>query len=636
MASTNFFLDNEDLQFQFENADWDALVGHVEKLNDDEDRFTSGEEAKTFYRDLLETLGNYIAEEIAPHWAELDEQHPTVENGYGKDPPRMKAIMDGLRDMGAMSLVLPRRVGGLNMPMLMNSILSEMLGRADVSVMSFHGFHGGIAQAMNIYALEEGSIETDKDGNVTSGRFDAQIEKMAAGEEWGAMVLTEPGAGSDLGKIMTTATKQDDDSWHINGSKIWITAGHGEHHIVIARSEPTDTHPGLKGLSLFYVPGHIDKDGEKVRNFEVGGIEKKMGQHSGVAATINYDDSVGYLIGQRGHGFRGMLLIMNSARVAVGFEGLGIMEAAYRQAKAHAEERVSMDRPIIRHEMIADMLEEMELSIAGLRALCFEAMTNEEIAQHLKLELKVNPPKDADEKKAMERKMRKHKRRARFATPLIKYYGGEESCRVARMNMQILGGVGYMVEYGAEKLLRDALVLPIYEGTSQIQGLMALKDNIQAALRNPQKMLGEMAAARLEAIRARDPLDRGIASMRGKKFSAIQMIMTRIAASKIGDLRGRPLLEWKDSVMSDWDPRRDFSFGFHNAERFARVLVDVAIAETLVRQAKKAEGTKWEESRRDLALRWMERAEPRTEGELLQIKASGSILERFQKRGQVG
>lgn len=626
--SRNFFTDNDDIRFHLERIDWDTLVPLVEDAFGDEEAFQSGQEAKEFYLEILTALGEVVAAEVAPYWKELDEQHPVLKDGEVDDPPRMKAIMQKLAEMGAMGLTLPRRLGGMNAPLVVNMAFYEILGRADVSCMSHYGFHGGIAQAMLLYSLEEGSVE--REGNrIVKTRFDDAIAKMASGEEWGAMVLTEPGAGSDLAEIRTTAKLGDDGKWRLNGQKIFITSGHGEHHIVLARSEDQETHPGLKGLSLFYCPAHKTVDGKRVRNIEIGGIEKKMGQHSAVAATLNFDDSEAELIGTRGHGFRGMLLLMNNARIAVGFEALGICEASYRYAVEYAEERKSMGKPIAKHEMIAEYLDDMELTIRGLRAISFEAAFHEEVASRLKASLKTKPPANDEEKLEIERKIRRHKRKARYYTPLIKYFAGEESVRISRMCMQILGGVGYIQEYPAEKWHRDALVLPVYEGTSQIQALMALKDNMQAIIRNPGRFFSELASARIDAMRG-EPMDRSLARLKSMGYSAQQTILSRIAADKLGDLAGRPMRELMNAFMRDWDAKRDFSFGLLHAERLTKILTDVTIAECLVRQAHEAQGGEHEEDRRELALRWMEKVEPRVKGVLGEIEAtSGGLLRRL-------
>jgi 3-(methylthio)propanoyl-CoA dehydrogenase len=626
--SRNFFTDNDDIRFQLERTDWKTLVPLVEEPFGDDDAFKSPEDAKAFYLDMLEALGEFVAREVAPHWKELDDQHPVLKDGEVADPPRMKQIMKGLGEMGAMGLTLPRRLGGMNAPLLVNFAFYEVLARADVSSMSHYGFHGGIAQSMLLYSLEEGSVETEG-SRIVKTRFDVQAARMATGEEWGAMVLTEPGAGSDLGEIRTTARLDKDGKWRLNGSKIYITSGHGEHHIVLARSEETSTHVGLKGLSLFYCPAHKGADGERVRNFEIGGIENKMGQHSAVAATINYDDSEAELIGKRGHGFLGMLLLMNNARIAIGFEALGICEAAYRGSVAFAEERVTMGKPIARHELIADYLDDMELTIRGLRAMSFEAAFHEETAARMKIMLKLKPPTSDEERKERERLVRRHKRKARHYTPLIKYFAGEEAVRLSRMYMQILGGIGYIREYPAEKLHRDSLVLPVYEGTSQIQALMALKDNLQATIRNPGRFFGELATARFDKMRG-DPIDKQLARLRTVASSAQQTILGRIAADKLGDLAGRPVRDLMNAFMRDWDPKRDFSFGLLHAERLTKILSDVAIADCLVRQAHESRGTDHEDERRELASRWLEKVEPRCRGILLEIEAtSGGLLRRL-------
>jgi alkylation response protein AidB-like acyl-CoA dehydrogenase len=644
-TSTNFFLDNDDLRFQLSRVDWATLVELQESAFNDADAFKDPAEARAFYEDVLTSLGELIAKEIAPYERELDEQHPTIVNGDVVRPPRIEKILKLLHEMGAMQLTLPRRLGGSNAPLLIANVVMEMLARADASVTGEFGFYGGIAQALLFYSIEEGSVEM-KDGFAVSTRFDDVVRRISEGGEHGAMVLTEPGAGSDLAQLKAKGTLQADGTWRVTGQKIFITAGQGDHHIVIARSEDEKTHAGLKGLSLFYVPKFVDANGKRCAkgapgakmNFEIGGVEHKMGQHSAVAATIHYEESHAELLGQRGHGFLGMLLLMNNARIAVGFEGIGTCETAYRMARNYAEERVSMGKPIARHEMIADALDEMDVMIRGMRAITFEAAFHEEVSARLKVNMKARPPATEEARKEAERKIRRHKRKARHFTPLIKYLAGEECVRQARMCMQILGGIGYIVETGAEKILRDALVIPVYEGTSQIQALMALKDNLQAAMRNPGRFLSDLATARLESLSGRSEVERGEAKLRYHSLSAMQTIMMRIAADKLGDVKGRPLGEWKSAFMKDWDPARDFSFGLLHAERLTKLISWASIAETLVRQANDVKGTADYEERVALALRFIERFEPRARGVVGEIEATGGsligrVLARPQRNG---
>ena len=639
-ASSNFFLDNDDLRFQLSRIDWDVLVDLQERMFLDEDRFTKGSEAKAFYDELLTSLGEFAAKEIAPFERELDEQHPHFHDGVVDDAPRLKKIFDALAGLGAMGLTLPRRLGGLNAPNLISSTLLEMLTRADASVAGHFGFYGGMASALMFYSADEGSV-TYEGGVPVKSRFDAEVLRIVEGKEWGAMVLTEPQAGSDLARLQSKAVAQKDGTWRLTGQKIYITAGHGEHHVVIARSEDEGTHPGLKGLSLFYVPAHIGPDGKGCakdapgaqRNLVIGGIEHKMGQHSAVAATIHYENSYAELIGQRGEGFRLMLVLMNNARIIVAFEALGTCEAAFRTARAYAEERVTMGKTLSRHEMIADYLDEMDVVIRGLRAVTFEAAFHEECGMRLKTLLKSNPPANADERKDLERSAKKHTARSRTLTPLIKYWGGEEAVRQTRMCMQILGGIGYITETGAEKLLRDALVIPVYEGTSQIQALMALKDNLQAAIKNPARFARDVAETRLLALSSSDPLEKGAARMKMVTLSAMQTIIGRIAADKLGGVGKKPIGQWRASLTKEWDPAVDFSFGLLHAERLTKLLTWSHTAEVLVTQAKSVAGTADADERAEIAVRFIERFEPRAKGVLIEIEAtSGSLLARLLGR----
>ncbi len=622
----NFFLDNDDLQFNLEHQDWEALFPLVETDPSDSEAPRNLTEAMVLYKEFLQTLGEFIAEKIDPKVHLLDEQHPIQKDGEMHDAPAMQEFIDGLASMGATAMPFSRHVGGYNLPWLIANGVCEMAARADVSLMTYYGFISGIGLAFQYFALEEGNFTAEKK-KILSTRFDHVMRDLAQGKTTGAMCLTEPQAGSDLGQIRTTATKAGDGYWYLNGQKIWITCGHGEHHLVLARSEDPKTHPGLKGLSLFYLPAHIEKDGKRVRNFEIGGQEKKMGQHSSVTCTLNYDNSRGELVGQRGHGFRNMLLVMNDARLLVGYEGIGLCEKARRMAQDFANERVTMGKKIADHEMIADFLDEMEVETKALRALAFRAGFDEEMANRIKAMMRVDPTRNTDIKKARDADYKKYKWDARMATPLVKYMASENAVRFARLNMQIMGGVGYMKEYGAEKLLRDALILPIYEGTSQIQALMVLKDHLQHAMRNPAAFVSKMATAKLHSLSTASPEDRTLARLKSYYYSAMQTIMTRMVMDKFGDLKGQPLTSWKPAFLKSWDPKKDFSFGMLHAERFCQICSKVWMAEVLVDQAHKLKDEKLKAERLLLAKRFMERAEPKIRGLLLEIESSrGSIF----------
>jgi alkylation response protein AidB-like acyl-CoA dehydrogenase len=626
----NFYLDNDDLKFQLENIDWDRLFPLVEPDNTDPEAPKNAAEAKVLYQEFLQSLGEFIAEKIDPKVHLLDEQHPTLKDGEMIDPPAMKEFMRGLADMGATALPFPRHVGGFNMPWTVTNIVTEMVARADVSLMTYYSFLSGFGMIFQLFALEEGNFKADK-RKILSTRFDEQMRDVAQGKTSGAMCLTEPQAGSDLSLINTQAEKGKDGYWYLTGQKIWITCGHGEHHLVLARSESKKTHPGLKGLSLFYVPAHIEKDGKRVRNFEIGGQEKKMGQHSLATVTLNYDNSRAELVGQRGHGFKNMALVMNDARLTVGFEGIGLCEKALRQAKDFANERVTMGKAIIHHEMIADYIDEMEVENKALRSLAFNASFHEEMCNRLKSRLIIeNNSKEM--KKTLEEEHKFHKWQARLSTPMVKYMASENAVRFARMNMQILGGVGYMKEYGAEKLMRDSLIMPVYEGTSQIQALMILKDHLQHALRNPAKFVSKMAQAKVQTLSAKTHEEKMLARLKAHYYAAMQSIMTRMVVDKFGGLKEKPLTDWKEAFLSTWDPRTDFSFGLLHAERFTLIASRLWMARVLVKQALKISDEEVREERLKLSMRFMERAEPKMRGILAEIEASKTSIFRSETK----
>ncbi len=612
MVSRNFFADNPDMQFHFRHLPWQDLAS-VMSIPADELRSASEE--------MLQALGEFVANEIAPYTHELDAQRPVIRpDGEVDDAPRMKTVINGLAKLGAMGLTMPKHIGGLGLPWVLSSALFEVLARADVAVMTYYGFCLGQAQVLFSQAIDAGDF-TVENGELKSTCFDAQMKPMAQGIEVGAMAITEPGAGSDVSKITTKAWQDDHGMWHVNGQKIWITCGNGEHHLVLARSEDTKTVHGLDGLSLFYVPAHVTRDGQRVRNIEVAGIEKKMGQHSMVTATINYNDSEATLLGKRGRGFQAMLMLMNDARIACGMQGLGLCEAALRMARDFANTRVTMGKPIAEHEIIADYLEDMDTRVSGLRAMTYWASFQEEMATRYRFLLRLFPPTDEQKKREMEKVQRKHRWKSRMLTPLVKYTGAELAVYVARMNMQIMGGVGYMSEYGAEKLLRDALVIPVYEGTSQIQALMAMKDHLKKALRNPALFLAGSAKARFDALRTTDVMESGLARVKAVYFSAIKTILTRIMADKLGDLKGKPIWHWRTAFFKSWDPAKDFSFGLLHAERFTRIAADMAAAKILVHQARNTAKTPDGPWRRGIAERFLARAEPRCRGLLIEIES---------------
>jgi hypothetical protein len=361
--------------------------------------------------------------------------------------------------------------------------------------------------------------------------------------------------------------------------------------------------------------------GDRVRHVTVERLEEKLGHAASPTCLLSFERSPGELIGDRGEGFKYMLLLMNNARIGVGFESLGLCEAAWRMARDYAAGRPSMGKTIDRHEMIASMLEEMQTDCQAIRALAVHASFHEELSQRKRLQSLYLAEPDSPEKAALDQEVKKLQRKVRQATPLLKWYASEAAVRLASMCVQIHGGVGYTREFGAEKLLRDAVVLPIYEGTSQIQALMAMKDALLGVMKDPKRFIRESAESRWKFRFGRDALERRVAGLRMTCHTAQRHLMVKIGMSKVFDLRGMPTGEWKEALTKDWDPKRDFAPAMLHAERLISLLTDAAIAEVLLEQARA-----FPEERADLLLRWLERAEPRTRYNLDIIRTTGDRL----------
>lgn len=626
----NFFGDNSDLRYYLEKGiDWTPLVRLTEYDHQAEEGFSNAEEAVEFYRDILDMVGRFSAEEIAPKAAEIDRLGLSLEDGEVHFSEPLNQIFEKLRELGLHGMCLPRELGGMNCPLLLYFLNSELIARADVSVMAHHGFHGGIAMAMLMYSLIEGSTEFATDPpRITRTRFQREIEEIATGQAWGAMDITEANAGSDMAALRCVGEQDEEGNWSMSGEKLFITSGHAKYHFVIARTEkgdgPVDGLEGLKRLSLFLVPTYEDlPSGERNWFSRVERLEEKLGHHGSATVAMSFDNTPALLIGKRGEGFKQMLMLMNTARIGVGFEALGLCEAALRLAREYASERPSMGKTIDRHELIADYLDEMESDIEGIRALAIYGAFHEEMGQKLGLLTQLLPDQDDQEARSQQKE---HQRRSRLVTPLLKYLAAEKAVEISRRCIQILGGVGYTSEFGAEKLLRDAVVFPIYEGTSQIQSLMAMKDTMVDVMRRPQAFVQDAASAGALSLTARDPLQRRVAGIQSHCLTVVRHLMSRVALDKFRQVRERPVATWIDGMSANWDPKRDFAPALLHAERLTRMLADKAVCEILLEQAMA------HPERKPTLERYLERAEPRVRYLREQITNSGSrILDQLKE-----
>jgi 3-(methylthio)propanoyl-CoA dehydrogenase len=633
----SFYKDNDDIRFYVERGiDWEPLVALTEYDFNAPDGPKDSGEALEFYRDILELVGGFVADEVAPHGGAIDRFGVQFKDGEVVMAPQMNVIFDKVKALDLHGLCVPRELGGHNCPLLVFQFTNEMFSRADASVVAHHGFHGGMAMAMLVLSIREGSTKFDKQNwRIKSTRFGQQIEEIRRGDAWGCMDITEPDAGSDMAALRCKAELDVDGVWRLSGQKIFITAGHGRHHFVIARSEQADNaddpFSGLSGLSMFLVPTYeLDDKGNRVReHVTIGRVEEKLGQHGSATCSMNFDNAPAQLVGKRGEGFAYMLTLMNNARIGVGFESLGLSEAAHRCALAYARERTSMGKTIDKHEMIADYLDEMAVDIAAVRALSVHCAWHEELAAKHDIRLRYGLL-NGDNEAAVKAMVSKHKWIARRGTPLLKYIASENAVKHARWAIQLHGGVGYTREYEAERLLRDAMVMPIYEGTSQIQALMAMKDSLMWVIKHPQAFATRYAQAKWRSVSARDPLERSAARVAAMTLNAMQHLVTKTALDKVktADAQGIAKLS---VLRGEWNPKSDFAWAMLHAERLIRMLADNAIADVLLEQAKAHPDRRW------LLEAWLDRAEPRCHYELDVITTKGArIIDMLRGRQTAG
>jgi alkylation response protein AidB-like acyl-CoA dehydrogenase len=626
---SNYLHDNPDLNFYIDEwIRWSEMHPLVEVNSQDEDGLENAEEAREFYREVLEQIGEFAATEVAPVSAQLDRLEPQLIDGEVRSPAEMDAIFDQMAEMGLHGLCVPRELGGLNCPSLIYFISGELMGRADVSVMTHFAFHAGIAVTLMLYGIEEGSIDFDRETGALKGvRFQEEIERIVEGKAWGSMDITEPDAGSDMAAIRTKAWEEDG-QWWVSGTKLFITSGHGQYHLVIARtetsSEPDDPMAGLAGLSLFLVEAYTeDEEGKRTRLATVERIEEKLGHHASATVMVRFDRTPAKLIGERGQGFSLMLKLMNNARVAVGFEALGICESAHRMAKSYAAERRSMGKSIDQHELIADLLDRMETDIHAIRALAMKAAWHTEMASRLKMKARYLCEEGSEEQALVLSSAKHELKRARHLTPLLKYYASERAVQMARECIQIHGGFGFTREYGAEKLLRDALVLPIYEGTSQIQALMSTKDTLLAITRDPALFIRRLGDAWRRSTLGFNGLERRVAGLQYRSLKAQRALVMRLTRAKMATRKESE--QTLKEAFKHWDPKQDFAPALLHAENLARMLVDLAMAEALLEQVRV------HPDREGLLSRHLERAEPRSHDLLYRIQHTGDRLLRQLK-----
>ena len=455
----------------------DAVTLYLQELIDWESYFNwrKGEDGdvdvdRAALQEILETAAA-ICEEHAPALREGWDEEVQLENDQVIYPKHIKDALDALTEAGLISFGVDEEYGGFGLPSFVANVILQMVSRADAGLMTILGLQAGVAEDIQKFASDELKQQ--------------YLPRFASGEVMGAMDLTEPQAGSDLGAIQTRATEENG-RYFIDGNKIFITNGGCEIHLVLARDHATfdDSKGTTKGLSLYLVPRTLDS-GES-NKVHVTRLEDKLGIHGSPTAAITFDRSEGFLVGEAGEGFKAMLSLMNNARLGVAAQGVGIAEAALQEAIQYAKDRVQFGQPIATQPLMKDRLAKMTLELEGSRALLYRACSL--VDQNAAIERVMARIADGStelsnaEQVELQALYERNATRIRLLTPLAKYMGTEAADSISRDAIQIHGGLGFMSESVVGKLHADAIITTIYEGTSEIQVSFALKELAKGAL----------------------------------------------------------------------------------------------------------------------------------------------------------
>lgn len=446
----NYYTDHPEIEFHLNHPLMKRVVDLKERNYVEKDQFEDApvnyEDAIENYKRLLDITGDVAANIIEPNSEDVDLEGPHLENGRMIYASKTFENLDATRKAGLWGLSMPRRYGGLNLPNAIFSMASEIIAAADA------GFQ-------NIWSLQS-CIDTLYEFGSEEQR-QKYIPRICAGETM-SMDLTEPDAGSDLQRVMLKATQDEDGTWRLNGVKRFITNGDSDIHLVLARSEE-GTKDG-RGLSMFI---YDKRDG----GVTVRHIEHKLGIHGSPTCELVYKNAKAELCGNTRLGLiKYVMALMNGARLGIAAQSVGVEQEAYNEGLAYAKERAHFGEKIINFPAVYDMLSRMKAKLDAGRSLLYccaryvdiyKAL--EDIARDTKL-----TPEERQE-------MKKYTRLADAFTPLAKGMNSEYANQNAYDAISIHGGSGFIMEYKCQRLFRDARIFSIYEGTTQLQVVAAIR-----------------------------------------------------------------------------------------------------------------------------------------------------------------
>ena len=534
----NFYTDNPDLKHHLSHPLMQKIVALKERDYTDAEKFDYApynfDDAMDNYDRVLEIVGDMCGEIVAPNAEDVDHQGPRVENGGVVYADGTQKNLEACRKAGLMGMSMPRRLGGLNFPITPYIMAADIVSRADTG---FENLWGLQDCAETIY--EFGSEEQKQ----------KYIPRVCAGETM-SMDLTEPDAGSDLQSVMLKATEMPDGTWRLNGVKRFITNGDSDIHLVLARSEE-GTRDG-RGLSMFI---NDKRDG----GVTVRRIENKMGIKGSPTCELVYKNAKAELCGSRRLGLiKCVMALMNGARLGIAAQSVGVSELAYREALAYARERKQFGKAIIEFPAVFEMIAVMKARLDASRSLLYETSRYVDLYKAYE-DIAKERPLTLEEKK----ECKLYSKLADACTPLAKGLGSEYCNQNAYDCIQVHGGSGFMKEYACERIYRDARITSIYEGTTQLQVVAAIRHvttgTINTLIESYREQLsqGPALSAELENVSKR------LETMTEKAMARIAAVAATKDQPYI-DFMARRLVEMAGNIVMSYllllDAQRNASF----------------------------------------------------------------------------
>ncbi len=530
----NYYTDNSELKFHLTHP----LMEKIVRLKEREYAFTKEfdfapmdyEDAVDNYDRVLEVVGDICGNIVSENAESIDAEGPQVVDGHVIYARGTQENIDALNKAGLMGMSLPYKYDGLNFPIVPYIMAADIVSRADAGFVNIWGLQD-CAETINEFASEE--------------QKEKYLPRVSGGDTM-AMDLTEPDAGSDLQAVQLKATwNEEKQIWLLNGVKRFITNGDGDISLVLARSEP-GTKDG-RGLSMFI----YDKQSGGVT---VRRIEHKMGIIGSPTCELVFKDAPAELVGSRKMGLiKYVMALMNGARLGIAAQSVGVSEAAYREALAYAKERMQFGKAIVRFPAVYEMLSLMKAKLDASRTLLYETArfvdmykTYMHISEERKLE-----KEERDE-------MKKYQRLADIYTPLAKGMSSEYSNQLAYDAVQIHGGSGFMKDYPVERIYRDARITSIYEGTTQLQVVAAIRGVTTGAYLNQIRVYeAETVSPKLEYMK------RSLIILTDEYERAVKKVVATDDNEFI-DFHARRLVEMAGHIIMSYllllDTNRDESF----------------------------------------------------------------------------